>query len=75
MTSTVEENSDGAASREALVERAMGKLAANLTPHQRALVMGGVRIGVLETAHEIAKTYPQLARRLYERFGMEGWEE
>jgi hypothetical protein len=66
---------EGTVNREALVERIMEKLSVGLSEHQRALVMGGVRIGVLETAHEIAKTYPQLARRLYERFGMEGWDE
>jgi hypothetical protein len=65
---------DGAAFREVLVERAMGKLSVGLDAHQRALVMGGVRIGVLEAAHEIAQTYPQLAERIYARFGMSGWQ-
>jgi hypothetical protein len=69
---TIEENG---AAREALIERAMEKLSIELSPHERALVMGGVRIGAIEAAHEIAKTYPQLAKRIYERFGMEGWEE
>ena len=71
MTYTVE--SDGAVFREALVERATNKSVPGLSPHERALMMGGVRIGVLEAAHEIAQMYPQLAGRIYERFGMEGW--
>lgn len=73
MTHTIEEDSDGGAFREALVERATDKSVHGLSPHGRALVMGGVRIGVLEAAHEIAQMYPQLAKRIYERFGMEGW--
>jgi len=71
MTHTIE--GDGAVFREALVERVIGKHAHGLSPHERALVMGGVRVGALEAAHEIAQTYPQLAERIYERFGMEGW--
>jgi small ligand-binding sensory domain FIST len=73
MTKTIKGEGDGAVFREALVERAMGKVVHGLSPHERALVMGGVRIGVLEAAHEIAKMYPQLAERIYERFGMSGW--
>jgi hypothetical protein len=66
-------DSDGATFREALVERAIDKHAVDLSPHERALIMGGIRVGVLEAAHEIAQTYPQLAGRIYQRFGMEGW--
>ena len=69
---TVTDN--GGAAREELVERAMAKLTIGLSPHERALVMGGVRIGALEAAHEIAQTYPQLAERIYAQFGMEGWK-
>jgi hypothetical protein len=70
MTYTI---TDDGAKREELVERAMNRLSVGLSPHQRALVIGGVRIGALEAAHEIAKTYPQLAKRIYAQFGMEGW--
>jgi hypothetical protein len=73
MTYMVTDEGNGAAFREALVEGAMGKYTPSLSPHERALVMGGVRIGVIEAAHEIAQTYPQLAERIYAQFGMEGW--
>jgi hypothetical protein len=75
MTYTVTANNDGAVSREALVERAMGKVVHGLSPHERALVMGGIRVGALEAAHEIAQTYPQLAERIYAQFGMSGWKK
>ena len=63
---------EGATTRENLVMR----LANELAPAKgtiRFRIYGGVRIGALEAAHEIAKTYPQLAERIYERFGMSGW--
>ena len=65
---------DGAAFREALVERATDKSISGLSPHERALFMGGVRVGVLEAVHDLAQTYPQLAERIYEQFGMSGWK-
>lgn len=42
-------------------------------PVKRAYTMGGVRCGVLAAVEEIAKTYPTLAGRLYQKFGMSGW--
>jgi hypothetical protein len=72
MTYTVTDTTDGAAFREALVERVISTLSI-FSPHERALVMGGIRVGALEAAHEIAQTYPQLAERIYDKFGMSGW--
>jgi|SoimicMinimDraft_4_1059732.scaffolds.fasta_scaffold234084_1 hypothetical protein len=75
MTYTVTDNNDGAVFREALVARTVGMLVHGLSPHERALVIGGVRIGMLEATHSLAQTYPQLAGRIYAQFGMSGWRK
>ena len=62
---------EGAILREALVERVVDSLVPS--GPIRFHIFGAVRMGALEAAHEIAKTYPQLAEQIYERFGMSGW--
>ena len=65
--------SEGATFREELVERVTNSLNTHNDPVKRAYTMGGVRCGVLAAVEEIAKTYPTLAGRLYQKFGMSGW--
>ena len=65
---------EGAAAREALVQRLVNELAP-VKGVVRFHVYGGVRIGALEAAHELARIYPQLADRIYIHFGMSGWDD
>jgi hypothetical protein len=64
---------EGAAAREALVERLVNEMAPT-DGIIRFHIIGAIRIGVIEATHEIAQTYPQLAERIYAKFGMSGWE-
>jgi hypothetical protein len=65
---------EGAMAREALVQRLVDELApAKGTIRFR--IYGGVRIGALEAAHELARIYPQLADCIYIHFGMSGWDD
>jgi hypothetical protein len=65
---------EGAAAREALVERTVDGLAPPGSGFIRFHIFGGVRMGALAAAHELAQTYPQLAERIYAQFGMSGWQ-
>ena len=65
---------EGAVLREMLVERTVDSL---IPPGGNGFIrfhlFGAVRCGVFAAAQEMAQAYPQLAERIYERFGMSGW--
>ena len=65
---------EGAAFREALVERVVNELAPRgVDPVIRFRTFGGVRCGVLAAVQAIGEIHPQLHDRLCEKFGMSGW--
>jgi predicted LPLAT superfamily acyltransferase len=65
---------EGAALREAIVLRVVDELTLD-DPRSRFSMFGGARLGMLEAAHALAQTYPQLAERIYAQFGMSGWRK
>jgi hypothetical protein len=65
--------SEGAARREAIVERVVDQFAPlSGDPAVRFYTFGPVRIAVLETVTEMCGLYPTLSNRIQERFGISG---
>jgi hypothetical protein len=62
----------GASRREKMVEGVVDSLGP--LPHgHRFTAFGAARLGILETASELGRVYPQINKRIQAHFGMSGW--